>query len=136
MPEIYVAQHRPAIQVQPGPYPLLLIGPNGRIRIEAEDSLFGSAVVSDLAAIEDLPDGPETLRRGEELGASVLIRRPDVATNPPNGWTLPVEPAPAVPRASIIFYDPADWPTQDKPAAPTSAQVLLVLLAYANAYAT
>jgi hypothetical protein len=131
MSEIYVAQHRPAIAVAPGPDRSLVVGTLGRIRVDRHESLYSAAVVADLAEIEDLPGGAEALHRGDELGAHVLIRKPEEKTEPPNGWVQ----SDAATGAAIIEYDPADWPSQGAGGLPSSAAVLLRLLQYTNDYA-
>ena len=131
MSEIYVAQHRPAIAVVPGPDRSILVGALGRIRVDRHESLYSAAVVADLAEIEDLPLGAEALQRGDALGAQVLIRKPEVKTKPPNGW-VQLDPATGT---AIIVYDPADWPSQAGGGLPSSTAVLLRLLEHANDYA-
>src|SRR5215472_12860620 len=89
MSEIYVAHHRPAIQVVPGPDRTILVGAGCRIRVDRHDSLFAAAVVADLVEIEDLPNGPEALRHSDGPGAPIMIRKPEVKPEPQNGWVHP-----------------------------------------------
>jgi len=130
MAKSYVARHRPAIEVVPGPDRTILVGPQRRIRVDRHDSLFAAAVVADLFEIEDLPDGLETLRLGDALGVSIFICKPEEKPAAPNGWVQ----ADAANGARIV-YDPFDWPTAGDRLLPASPQVLLTLLRHANAYA-
>jgi hypothetical protein len=130
MSEVYVAQHRPAIQVVPGPDRTILVGAGRRIRVDRHDSLFAAAVVADLAEIEDLPNGPEMLQHGDARGAPIMIRKPELKPEPQNGWVFP-DPASG---GAVIVYDPSDWPQKPSRALPSSPEVLLTLLRHANDY--
>jgi hypothetical protein len=146
--QLHVARHKPALRVFPGRNGLLCTGRNGRVRIDAVDPHFASAVVADLGDVDDLPEGAALLRHGDEQQLPLLIHKPDVPTDPPNGWTLPAHAAAAEidpadddlrsageARGSVIVYDPRDWPKDGGGAVPGRAEILLTLLRHANAYA-
>ena len=112
----------------------------GRITIAPDDVLFVTEVVSDLARIVHLPEGEDVLRQGDAIDRPVVIRKPELSTEPPNGWIIPDDLAAATTGTgagcgSTIVYDPADWPRPGDPRSPTSAQILLLLLRQANSNA-
>jgi len=120
----------------------------GRIKIAPDDILFVNDVVSDLGRLAHAPEGEEVLRRGDAIGHTVRIVKPDPPTEPANGWILPDDLAAATAQAdsvaggeptgvgagcgSTIVYDPADWPRRGDPRSPTSTRILLLLLRHAN----
>ncbi len=61
----------------------------GRIKIAPDDILFVNDVVSDLGRLAHAPEGEEVLRRGDAIGHTVRIVKPDPPTEPANGWILP-----------------------------------------------
>lgn len=153
MRELYVARHTSAIRVVIAPDGTFHTRHNGRIKVDGSDPHFASATLTDLGEIEDLPDGRDILEQGDAMGHPVIIRKPDVPTEPPNGWTLPddVQAATAAARptmqldaqgrvivgtgagcGSTIVYSPADWPATADPSHPRSCAILLRLLEQAN----
>lgn len=120
---------------------------NGRITILGDDAVFVDAVIRDIALIAHTAEGEAVLQRGDVLRRPVRITRPGPPTEPPNAWILPDDIAAATaPNAAVahgtgdgcgstIVYNPRDWPRQDDPHSPTSAEVLLIALRQANANA-
>jgi len=153
MRELYVARHTSAISVIIGPDGTFHTRHNGRIKVDGSDPHFASASLTDLGEIEDLPGGHDILEQGDGMGHPVVIRKPDVPTEPPNGWVLPddVQAATALSRptmlldaqgraivgtgagcGSTIVYSPADWPATTDSPRPRSCEILLRLLEQAN----
>jgi hypothetical protein len=151
----YTARRREALLIVRNPDGMLEIG-NGRIKIAPGTVPYFRSVVADLGLVLDAPGGADALDHGDALGHAVTIMQPEVPTVPPNGWTLPDDiraaTAAGVPTGrqdpngallsgtgagcgSRIVYDPADWPRQGDPDAPTGDDVLLRLLRHANACA-
>jgi hypothetical protein len=123
----------------------------GRVTIASGDVLFVSRVVADLGRLVHDPAGEAALKDGDALGRRVTIMKPDLATDPPNAWTLPDDLAAACAAGvalggngraarrgsgagcgSTIVYDPEDWPRPGDPASPSRVAVLLMLLRQAN----
>lgn len=130
----------------------------GRLRIaaraEGEDIGFVAAVVEAIGRLVHSAEGEAALRLGDELGLAVVIVRPSPPTCPANAWAVPDDLAAAtiagtrLKRAdgstlhgtgtgtgTTIFYDPADWPETAGAALPRSAEILLAMVAQANANA-
>jgi len=152
MRQLYVARHKAAVSVTIGPDGMYYTRHNGRIRVDGADPHFAAAALADLGEIDELPGGLEVLEHGDALGCTVIIKKPEVPTEPPNGWTLPddIVAATAAGRptgqpgergatvgsgdgcGSTVVYDPADWPRDGEARSITGPAILLRLLREAN----
>ncbi|HKM70047.1 MAG TPA: hypothetical protein VJX94_08300 [Stellaceae bacterium] len=125
----------------------------GRIKIAPDDVRFVGDVVGDLGRIVHTPEGEDALRRGDAIGHTIWITKPEPPTEPPNAWIVPddivaaTSPSSSVGKAegsttvlrgtgagcgSTIVYNPADWPGHGDPRSPSSVAVLLMMLRQAN----
>jgi hypothetical protein len=136
-----------------GPDGLLHVGPGGHITVDAASIDFAFSVIDDLGRIAALPDGAAVLAECDALGRRISIVKPDLPTEPPNGYIEPEDRQAATSRGretgqttadgepvigtgtgsgSRICYDPADWPRPGDPASPERADLLLALLRQAT----
>jgi hypothetical protein len=108
----------------------------GRVKIASSDLLFVNNVAANLSLIVHTPEGEEVLRRGDEIGKPILIKKSDPPTEPPNAWILPDDITAASGNGagcgSTVVYDPSDWPRVGDPKSPSSEAILLTILRQAN----